>query len=84
MEPMNKGVIFLGIVLLVIGLAASFYYESKTIFGIEYMRTYPYQNVGIALIVAGVILIAGGFLYQPQREPSQPPQPQPSRTEGIN
>ena len=78
METKNKNMIFLGVVLLAIGLVAAFYYESKTIFGIEYMRTYPYQNVGIALIVVGVMLIAGGFLYQPQKEPSQLPQQQPS------
>jgi len=67
-EIMHNSLSALGIVLLVIGLGASFYYESKSIFGIEYQRTYPYQNLGIALIVVGVILLVVGVLYSPRKE----------------
>ncbi|RLI44843.1 hypothetical protein DRO69_06435 [Candidatus Bathyarchaeota archaeon] len=65
---MRNGLSVLGIVLLVIGLGASFYYESKSIFGIEYQRTYPYQNLGIALIVVGVLLVIVGVLHSPRKE----------------
>ena len=64
---MHNGLSALGIVLLVIGLVASFYYESKSIFGIEYQRIYPYQNIGIALIIVGVLLIIVGVLYSPPK-----------------
>jgi hypothetical protein len=68
----NSGIVAGGILLLLVGLVASFYYESKTIFGIEYMRTYPYQNAGIALIVAGAILIGFGAIYSSQKTAQQP------------
>lgn len=59
---MHSGLLAVGIVLLVIGLGASFYYESKSVFGIEYQRIYPYQNIGIALLAIGALLIALGAL----------------------
>jgi len=65
---MHNGLSALGIVLLVIGLGASFYYESKSIWGVEYQRTYPYQSLGIALIVVGAILVVVGVLYSPRKE----------------
>ncbi|MFB0514138.1 MAG: hypothetical protein ACETVQ_01025 [Candidatus Bathyarchaeia archaeon] len=68
METMHNGLLALGVVLLLIGLFASFYYESKTIFGIEYERVYPYQDIGIVLIVVGVFSIALGVYYSPRKE----------------
>jgi uncharacterized membrane protein YdcZ (DUF606 family) len=68
----HLGAVILGILLLVAGLFASFYSESKTILGFEYQKTYPYQNAGIALIVVGAIIAAAGFLYRPQKDSSQP------------
>jgi len=67
---MHNGLVALGIVLLLIGLGLSFYYTSiiHPILGIEVQRTYPYQTVGSALIVAGVLSIASGVYYSPQRE----------------
>jgi len=76
----NSGIVAGGILLLLVGFVASFYYESKTIFGIEYMRTYPYQNVGIALIVAGAVLIGIGVIYSPQKNAQQPVVPSPPAT----
>lgn len=67
-EIKNKGILIFGIILLLIGLGASFYYESKSIFGIEYQRTYPYQNIGMVLIVVGGLLLALGVLYSPRKE----------------
>lgn len=65
---MNKVLLALGIVLLVIGLGASFYYETKSVFGIEYQRTYPYQNIGMVLVVIGALLAVVGALYPSPRE----------------
>jgi drug/metabolite transporter (DMT)-like permease len=64
---MHSGLVALGIIILLIGLGASFYYESKTIFGIEYLRVYPYQNLGIALVLGGIVCIALGAVYSPKR-----------------
>jgi drug/metabolite transporter (DMT)-like permease len=65
---MQEGLVALGIVILLIGLFASFYYESKTIFGIEYQRLYPYQNLGYVLVLGGIICIALGAVYSPRKE----------------
>lgn len=65
---MHGGLVALGVFILVIGLVASFYYESKTIWGIEYQRVYPYQNVGIALVLGGIVCLALGAVYSPKRE----------------
>jgi drug/metabolite transporter (DMT)-like permease len=77
MEQRNKGLIIFGIILLVIGLVASFYpqtgteerFNSDT--GRNEMVTvilgYPYQTVGILLDVAGIVFVALGFLYSPRK-----------------
>ncbi|HLE76026.1 MAG TPA: hypothetical protein VI864_08340 [Candidatus Bathyarchaeia archaeon] len=65
---MHGDLVALGIILLLIGLGASFYYESKTIFGIEYQRVYPYQNLGIALVLGGIVCIAVGAVHSPRKE----------------
>ena len=65
---MQGGLVALGIVILLIGLFASFYYESKTVFGIEYQRVYPYQNLGYVLVLGGIICIALGAVYSPRKE----------------
>ena len=75
-EIKSKGLLLLGIILLVIGLAASFYQkiETETILGYTYVvsRGYPYQSIGVILVVAGIVFIALGFLYPSQKSP--PPQ----------
>jgi nitric oxide reductase large subunit len=71
-EIKNKEILILGIILLLIGLIASLYYESKSIFGIEYMRTYPYQSIGIVLVLVGAGFIALAFFYSPRKtEPTK-------------
>lgn len=65
---MHNGLVALGVILLLIGLIASIYYESKTIWGIEYQRTYPYKDMGLVLIGVGVISIALGVYYSPRKE----------------
>jgi vacuolar-type H+-ATPase subunit I/STV1 len=76
LEKRKKGLIIFGIILLAIGLFGSFYNVTRHILigdhpdGEE--TIYPLRNVGIALIVAGIIFPALGFLYS-QRETPQPP-----------
>jgi uncharacterized membrane protein len=65
---MNRALLALGIILLMIGLGASFYYESKSAFGFEYQRTYPYQTIGIILVVIGALLATLGALYPSPKE----------------
>lgn len=83
MEERNKGLIVFGIVLLIIGLVASFYQEQVTSSSYPYKETVtPYQSVGILLDVAGIVFVALGFLYSPRKTPPPPltkPQ-QPSST----
>jgi len=75
----NKGLLLFGIILLLIGLIASFYVERTMIQGlpdywgnpgppIEISRTYPYQGIGIVLVLAGIIFVAIGFFYSPRTE----------------
>jgi len=71
MEIKNKGLLLFGIILLLIGLVASFYAEVKTayLFGepVEISRTYPYQGIGMVLVLAGIIFVAIGFFYSPKK-----------------
>ena len=68
---MQGGLVALGVVILLIGLLASFYYESKTIYGIEYQKVYPYQNLGYVLVLGGIICIALGAVYSPKQGVTQ-------------
>ena len=58
----NFGVLAFGIILLLVGLVASFYQED--VYGTLIVR-YPYQEFGIVLVVAGIAFIAIGFFYPP-------------------
>jgi uncharacterized membrane protein YidH (DUF202 family) len=74
MEERNKGLIIFGIILLAIGLVASFYSQRKyPVSSYDTTMTYPYQNVGIVLSVAGIVFAALGFLYPSHRTPPAPP-----------
>jgi len=66
MEERNKGLLVFGIVLLAIGLVLSLYRVGY------YSFTYPYQTIGIVLIVAGIVFAALGFLYPPRKTPPPP------------
>jgi uncharacterized membrane protein len=63
MEGRNKGLIVFGIVLLIIGLVASFYKDPY------YYKSYPYQTLGIILSIAGIIIVVLGFLYPSHKTP---------------
>ena len=65
---MHNGLVILGAFILVMGLLLSFYYESKSFLGVEYQRVYPYQNVGIALFLGGLVCAIVGVVYSPKKE----------------
>lgn len=76
-EIKNKGILLFGIILLVIGLFACFYSETKVISEWYHITetTYPYQSpVGILLTVAGIVFVALGFFYPSHKTPPPPPQ----------
>jgi len=64
-EIKNKGLLLIGIILLVIGVVLSLYKEDLGINGGAMQTTYPYQTVGIILVVTGIIFMTLGFLYSP-------------------
>jgi hypothetical protein len=70
-EIKNKGLLLFGIILLVVGLVASFYQEQHYVYHVGYQTVTPYQSVGIILAIAGIIFVALGFFYPSQR-PSSP------------
>ena len=80
MEGRDKGLVIFGIILLAIGLFASFYHITQLVgqppFLVEYQTVTPYQNVGIILLAAGIILIATGILYPPRKTLPKPSFPQ--------
>lgn len=73
MEERNKGLVIFGIILLVIGLVASFYHATETYEGLTFDKGYPYQTIGILLDVAGIVFVALGLLYPSRKMPSPPP-----------
>jgi uncharacterized membrane protein len=77
----NIGLILIGIILLAIGLVTS-YYPVMQLVGhapalVEWQTVYPYRNVGIVLLVAGIIFVALGFLYPTQKTQTQKTEPPP-------
>jgi uncharacterized membrane protein YidH (DUF202 family) len=70
MEERNKGLLVFGIVLLAIGLALSLYQVNR-----YYELTYPYQTIGMFLVIAGIVFVALGFLYSPRKTPPPPSSP---------
>jgi hypothetical protein len=60
-----------GIILLAIGLFASFYEVTHRVglppAAVVSQIVAPYQGEGIVLLAAGIILIASGFFYSPRK-----------------
>jgi hypothetical protein len=77
MEERNKGLIVFGIILLAVGLVASFYQKTQHVYGVGDQIITPYMNVGIVLIVAAIIFLALGFLYSPRKALPPPPPSNP-------
>jgi LPXTG-motif cell wall-anchored protein len=70
----TSNVLFLlGIVLLAIGFIAVFYHTSFFLIydmhgaGVK-IDEYPYQNVGLALVLTGLVFLALGFLYPTRKQ----------------
>jgi len=69
----RKGLLALGIILVLIGLSITFYRESNVIFDIEeYHRTYPYAYIGMILFLAGVLSLILGILYSFGKQKEMP------------
>ena len=75
MNERKIGLVIFGIILLAIGLFTSFYQVTRNVVvgdvldGKETIT--PLRNVGIVLIIAGIIFLALGFLYLSRK--TQPP-----------
>ena len=82
MKQENIWLIAFGIILLSVGLTASFYPQVETyttggywgVYGEwveeethEASRTYPYQTIGLILTLAGIILASLGFVISRQK-----------------
>jgi hypothetical protein len=61
----NKGLLLIGIILLVTGVVLSLYKENRGISGGVTQTKYPYQTVGIILVAIGIVLGVLGFFYSP-------------------
>jgi len=74
--PRNAKVLFLtGTVLVIIGFIAAFYHTRIGILIVNpfggygtIVESYPYQSLGVTLILAGLVFLAAGFLYVAQIE----------------
>jgi hypothetical protein len=72
----NLGSLIFGAVLLIIGLIASFYESRQYVYGGTYIsHGYPYQTVGIILIVVGIVFVGLGLFYSPRKTNDLPPPP---------
>ena len=65
---MHEWLVFLGIIVLLAGLGAYFYYETISIYGIEISRNYPYRDLGVVLVLGGMIYMAIGAVYSPKKQ----------------
>jgi hypothetical protein len=66
------GLFIFGIFLLLIGLVASFYeewvyYQPYMEQGYYISKGYPYQGIGVVLVLIGVVFVALGFFYSPRK-----------------
>jgi uncharacterized membrane protein len=74
----HLGLMLIGIILLVIGLTASFYCVEPWFAGLPdfvypypYYFVYPYQTIGIILTVSGLVLAALGVSTHQERQSRQ-------------
>jgi uncharacterized membrane protein len=58
-EIKSRGLFLIGILLLLVGLVASFYKETH----VGEQPFAPYQSIGIVLVLVGVLCIVLGFFY---------------------
>ena len=72
----HLGLVLIGIILLVIGLAASFYCVKLYVAGLPhfvypYYFAYPYQTIGIILTISGLVFVALGVSTHQERQSRQ-------------
>jgi len=74
-KGINKGLIAFGIVLFIIGLALYLYPQGYNIGGTYYVKDYPYQTLGIILVIAGIVFSVLALFYSPRKVNDLPPPP---------
>ena len=62
---MHKGVAAFGVILLLIGLVAYFYSDYYSMQSV-YSGTYPYRDIGLILILAGLLSVVAGVICTPK------------------
>ncbi len=62
-EIKSRGLFVFGILLLLIGLVASFYKEMQHVSPVGEQPSTPYQSIGIVLVLVGILFIVLGFFY---------------------
>jgi uncharacterized membrane protein len=62
-EIKSRGLLLIGILLLFIGLVASFYKETHYVSNVGEQPFTPYQSIGIVLVLVGILFIVLGFFY---------------------
>lgn len=58
----SRGLLLVGVLLLLIGLVASFYREMRDV-GVGEEPFSPYQSIGIVLVLVGILCIVLGVFY---------------------
>jgi uncharacterized membrane protein len=62
-EIKSRGLFLSGILLLFVGLVASFYEETHDVSPVGEQSFIPYQSIGIVLVLVGMLFILLGFFY---------------------
>ena len=62
-EIKSRGLFLIGILLLLIGLVASFYKETHYVSNVGEQPFTPYQSIGIVFVLVGILFIVLGFFY---------------------
>jgi uncharacterized membrane protein HdeD (DUF308 family) len=62
-EIKSRGLLLIGILLLLIGLVDSFYQETHYVSPVGEQPFTPYQSIGIVLVLVGIFFIVLGFFY---------------------
>jgi vacuolar-type H+-ATPase subunit I/STV1 len=71
MSKGGKAIAGIGVVFIVLGVVLMMIQTSSSIFGITYATSNPYSNVGMMLIIVGVIMaVAGGIISAIPSKPS--------------
>jgi hypothetical protein len=64
----HGGLVAFGIFILMMGIIGYFYYETVYFWGVAISRNYPYRDLGMIMVIGGIICIAIGAVYSPRKE----------------